>query len=167
LSLTTTITARIQAELTNALDLATARVPLDDNTRLTLSSGTGADAADLTFHDRRTINASANEDLDLVAVLSSALGSTLTFVELKAIKIVAAAANTNNVRLTRPATNGVPLFLAAGGGLDIPPGGVLLWANPGDGDVTVTASTGDLLNVANSAAGTPVTYDITIIGTSA
>lgn len=167
MSLTTTITARVQAELGSALDLATASVPLDKLARLTWASGTGADAADLVFHDRRTLNASANEDLDLAGALTSALGATLTFVELRAIMISAAAANTNNVRVTRPASNGVPLFLAASDGIDVPPGGAFLWACGADGKVTVTAGTGDLINVANSAGGTSVTYDVVIVGTSA
>lgn len=167
MSLSTTITARVQATLASALDLATASVPLDSNTRLAWTSGTGANQADQIWHDQRTIAASGSEDLDLAGVLSSALGATLTFVELKAVLVKAAAGNTNNVRVTRPASNGVPLFAAAGDGIDVPPGGILLWANPGDGDVTVTAGTGDLLTVANSSSGSSVTYDIVIIGTSA
>jgi hypothetical protein len=71
------------------------------------------------------------------------------------------------VRVNRPASNGVPLFLAASDGIDVPPGGVFLWACPADGKVTVTASTGDLLNIDNSGAGTSVTYDVVIIGCSA
>lgn len=167
MSLTTTVTTRVEATLTSALDLATASVPLDKLVRMAWSSGTGTDQADLIYHDQRTINASSNEDLDLAGSLSSALGTTLTFVELKLILIRAAAANTNRVRVTRPASNGVPLFLAAGDGIDVYPGGQFLWANPGDAGVAVTAGTGDLINIANSSSGSSVTYDVVIIGTSA
>ena len=167
MSLSTVITARIASTLTSVLDLATASVPLDYQQKLTWSSGTSADQADLIFHDQRTLAASANEDLDLAGSLSSALGSTLTFVDLKAVLISAATGNTNNVRVTRPASNGVPLFLAASDGIDVYPGGVFLWVAPGTSVVTVTAGTGDLINVANSSSGTSVTYDVVIIGTSA
>jgi hypothetical protein len=167
MALTTVATVQVDATLTAALDLATGTVPLAYRKRLTLATGTGADQADLIFHDQRTIAASSSEDLDLAGVLASAFGATLTFVELKGLVIAAATGNTNNVRVTRPASNGVPLFLAASDGIDVPPGGVFAWLNPGDGDVTVTAGTGDLITVANSSSGSTVTYDVVIIGASA
>lgn len=164
--LTTVIEAEINANLTSALDLGTAAYPSDVLTRLTLTSGTGNNQADLVFNDTRTVIASGTDALDLAGVLTGPLGGTLTFVKLKAVMVRAAVANANNVRLNRPATNGVPLFLAASDGIDIPPGGVFLWAAPVAG-VTVTAGTGDLINIDNSGAGTSVTYDVVIIGTSA
>jgi hypothetical protein len=167
MALNTTVTARVESTLTSSLDLATATVPLDLHTRIALASGTGASAADLIFHDTRTLAASGTEDLDLAGVLTSPLGATLTYVEVKVVFIRALAANTNSVRVTRPAANGVPLFVAAGDGIDVQPGAVFLWANPGDGGVTVTAGTGDLITVTNSGAGTGVTYDVVIIGASA
>lgn len=166
-TLKTVVTAQIATTFKNLIDLST---PTDEATltaKVQLSNGTGANSADLQWHDQRTLSASATEDLDLAAVLTSVFGATLTFVELRAIMIKAAAANTNNVNLTRPASNGVPLFLAAGDGIPIPPGGAFLWTCPADGKVTVTASTGDLLTLTNSAGSTSVTYDVFIVGTSA
>lgn len=165
--LSTVITAQVDANLTSALDLVTAAAPLSYRKRTTLDTGTTADKADLMFSDTRTIAASANEDLDLAGSLAGQLGGTLTFVKLKALLIVAATGNTNNVRVTRPASNGVPLFLAASDGIDVLPGGTFLWVAPNLAAVTVTAATGDLINVANSSSGTSVTYDVVIIGTSA
>jgi hypothetical protein len=167
MSLTATMTARIQATLSTALDLATASCPLDEREQYTWTSGTGDDAADLIFHDQRTIAASGNEDLDLAGSLVDAFGTTLTFVQIKAVMIVAASTNTNDVEVTRPASNGVPLFLAAGDGISLRPGATFMWVDPTDGGVTVTAGTGDLINVANSSSGTSVVYDVVIIGTSA
>jgi hypothetical protein len=162
------VTAQIEATYKNVLDLGTPTDAFLKKLKIELSNGTGANSADLMFHDQRTINASSNEDLDLAAVLTNPLtGAALTFVELRAILITAAAANTNNVRVTRPASNGVPLFLAASDGIDVPPGGAFLWTCPADGKVTVTASSGDLINIANSSSGTSVTYDVVILGTSA
>jgi hypothetical protein len=166
-TLSSVLTAQIDATLSNSLDLVTGTVPLAYRKRYNWDSGTAANEADLIFHDTRTINASSNEDLDLAGSLSSAYGSTLTFVDLKAVLISAAAGNTNNVRVTRPASNGVPLFLAASDGIDVYPGGTFMWIAPGTSVVTVTASTGDLLNIANSGSGSTVTYDVVIIGTSA
>lgn len=166
-TLKTIVTAQIEATYKNVLDLG---VPTDaflKKVKIELTEGTGASLADRMFHDQRTLTASATEDLDLAGVLANPFGSTLTFVELRAILISASSANTNNVNVTRPASNGVPLFLAASDGIAVPPGGVFMWSCPADGKVTVTASTGDLLTITNSAGSTSVTYDVVIIGTSA
>lgn len=151
---------------TNPLDLLTGRAPVDLLKAITLGSGTGANQVDRLFTDRRTLAASASEDLDLAGVLSDAFGATLTFAKLKALLVIADTANTNNVNVTRPASNGVPLFLAAGDGIPVLPGGLFAWVGPGAG-VAVTAGTGDLVTVANSGAGTSVTYDVYALGTSA
>ncbi len=167
MALTTAITAQVVATLTDALDLSTVTDPLDSVTRIALTSGTGANQADMLWHDRRTLTASATEDLDLAGVLVNAFGDTQTFARIKAILVKAAAGNTNNVNVTRPASNGVPLFLAAGDGIAVRPGGLVLWVAPDATAVAVTAGTGDLLTFTNSAGSTPVTYDVIIIGASA
>lgn len=166
-TLKTIVTAQIDATYSNLLDLGTGVDNFLKRSKIELTNGTGASGADRMFHDQRTISASSNEDLDLAGVLSNEFGATLTFVELRAVLISASSANTNNVLVSRPASNGVPLFSAAGDEIIVPPGGVFMWACPADGKITVTASTGDLLHVANSSSGTSVTYDVVIIGTSA
>lgn len=166
-SLTSVLTARIEANYTNALDLTTGTTPLDRAARLSWASGTAINTADMIFTDTRTIAASSNEDLDLAGSLTGAYGNTLTFARLKALLIVAATGNTNNVRVTRPASNGVPLFLAASDGIDVRPGGFFFVAAPDATAYAVTAGTGDLINVANSSSGTSVTYDVVLIGASA
>lgn len=167
MTLNATVTAQIVADLTSALDLVTASAPLSYRHRTTLTSGTGLGAADMVWSDTRTINASSNEDLDLAGSLTGPLGTTLTFARIKGLLVAAASGNTNNVRVTRPASNGVPLFLAASDGIDVKPGGCLLWFAPDATGVAVTAGTGDLINIANSSSGTSVTYDVVIIGASA
>ena len=133
-----------------------------------LTSGTGANQADLVFSDTRTLAASATEDLDLAAVLSSVFGATITMAEIIGIFIKASSSNTNNVNVTRPAANGVPWLLAASDGFAIPPGGFAAFFAPAAaGLATVTAGTGDLITITNSGAGTGVTYDIVILGRSA
>lgn len=168
-TLNSIITAQISATYKNLLDLGTPTDSFLKKVSIELANGTSANSADLMFHDQRTLGASATEDLDLAGSLTNPLtGAAMTFVELRAFMVFASASNTNNVQVTRPASNGVPSwFLAAGDGVALPPGGVFLWACPADGKVTVTASTGDLITVTNSAGSTSVTYDVVILGTSA
>ena len=111
-----------------------------------------------------TLAASANEDIDLAGALSSAFGATITAAELVALYVGAAEGNTNDVNVTRPAANGVPLFLAAGDGVGVKPGNFHLFVD--EAGTAVTAATGDLINIANSGAGTGVTYDIVVIARS-
>lgn len=167
MALTSELTVKAACTLTSALDLATASVPLTMTNRIRLTSGTGADQADLIFHDTRTLAASAAEDLDLAGSLTDALGSTLTFARIKAVIVSADSANTNDVNVTRPSANGVPLFLAASDGIAVRPGGVFAWVAPDSTAVAVTAGTGDLLTFTNSAGSTSVTYDVLLIGASA
>lgn len=164
--LSTVIDTNLTANLTAALDLVTASAPLALTNRITIPTGTASGQADLCWSDTRTVGASSTDALDLAGTLVGNLGGTLTIVKLKAVLVRAAAANVNNVRVNRPASNGVPLFLAASDGIDVLPGGVFLWVAPGAG-VTVTPATGDLINIDNSGSGTSVTYDVVLIGTSA
>jgi len=151
----------------NALDLGSASLPFNLDVQAALASGTGASQADRVFTDRRTLIASATEDLDLAGTtLIDAFGVAITFAKIKAIFVKAADENTNEVVVSRPASAGVPLFNAVSSGIGVKPGGGLGWFAPGTG-VTVTPTTGDLLTITNGGAGTPVTYDIVIIGTSA
>lgn len=133
---------------------------------IAFTDGNAAGNADRIWKDTRTINASANEDLDMSGTLTDIYGASVIFADVRAIVIIASSNNTNNVRLIRPASNGLPLFLAAGDGIDIRPGGMFLWACADATAVPVTAGTGDLLNVANSSSGTGVDYSIVIIGSS-
>lgn len=165
-TLTALITLAVNGKQTNPLDLGTVVDPFAKSLAIALAQGTGANQADRVFTDTRTLALSATEDLDLAGVLVDAFGAVITFAKIKAVIILPAAGNTNDVQLTRPASNGVPLFLAAADGIAIKPGGAFVWVAPGTG-VTVTPATGDLLTITNGGAGTPVTYDVILIGTSA
>jgi hypothetical protein len=168
MALTTELTLKLVATLTGSGDLLTPSAPLELTQRHRLTSGTGLDAADMMWSDRRTLAASATEDLDLAASLSPHVGTgTLTFARIKALVVLASSANTNDVQVTRPASNGVPVFLAAGDGLPVKPGGSFVWVAPNAAGVAVTAATGDLITFTNSAGSTSVTYDVVIIGASA
>lgn len=151
---------------TVAADLQTNSAPLEYSKRIRLATGVAAAQADLLFTDTRTLAASGTEDLDLKGSLLTPLGVAFTPAKLKAIIIAAASGNTNDVNVSRPASNGVPLFAAAGDLIPVKPGGVFVWIAPGLSGVTVTAGTGDLITVTNSSSGTGVTYDVVMIGTS-
>jgi len=169
MGLNSKLSVSVTANLTKSLDLADGTVGLAKVYQAVLSSGTAAGMSDLVFHDTRTINASSNEDLDLAGSLVDAFGATLTFVKIKGLIVSAAAANTNNVVVGAAASNQWVALLNSTGTVQVRPGATFA-AFAGQADATgyaVVAGTGDLLRVANGAAGTAVTYDIIVIGTSA
>ncbi|MFE3371185.1 hypothetical protein ACFXOK_16485 [Streptomyces sp. NPDC059173] len=156
-------------EQVTAIDLGTSRAPQALSRSMSLASGTGAGEADRVFSDRRTLAASGTEDLDLAGALVDAFGATITFARIKGLVIAAAAGNTNNVVVGGASSNAWATLLGATHTLTLRPGAFVA-VGTGAADATgyaVTASTGDLLKVANSDAGSAVTYDIHIIGASA
>lgn len=168
MSLRTKLAVSLTADLRNDLDLAAVSVPLQLVRRVDLADGTAAGQADRIFHDRRTLAASASESLDLAGVLVDALGATLTFARVKALVVAAAAGNTNTVRVGGAASNAWASWAdAADNVIAVRPGGLLALAAGDATSYPVTAGTADLLQIANGGSGTPVTYDIVIIGASA
>jgi hypothetical protein len=160
------VAARVAGQYSATSGLGSTSFVLDQQILAQFSPGTGVGKADLAFADRRTLAASATENLDLAGVLIDPLGATLTFGHVKAIYVVARPGNTNNVVVGGAVSNG---FAGPFGGttptVAIPPGGALLLTHAGAG-WAVTPATGDLLKVLNSGSGTSVQYDVIIIGTS-
>jgi hypothetical protein len=161
---TTRLTLNAVGDVVGTIDVGTLAHKVALGASITLDDGTGANQANMIWTDTRTLSASATENLDLAASLTNAFGTTLTFTKVKAIIVTAASGNTNAVQVTRPASNGVPIFMAAGDGIAITPGGVFYAAWPDNAGVAVTAGTGDLLTLTNSAGSTSVTYTVAIIG---
>jgi hypothetical protein len=157
------------AEQANDLDLGRGVADLMAPWLKQYTAGTGAGQADLLWTDNRTLAASATESLDLAGgSLVDPFGNTVTFARVKVLLALADAGNTNDVLLGGAAANAWATW--AGDVTDIArvkPGGVFLAAAPGATGYPVTAGTGDLLKVANSAGGTPVTYRIVLLGASA
>lgn len=163
--LSTRLEVKVAAELSLATDLANAAAPVNLAKSMVLASGTGADQADKVFADRRTVAAGATDTIDLAGALTDPLGAVVSFAKVKAI-VISNRSTTQTLTVTRP-VNGAPIFAAAGDAVAVPPGGVLALAAPGAaGLATVTAGTGDLLDVVNSA-GASADYDVVVIGTSA
>lgn len=158
----------VDSLLTNALDLNTVESQLSKRYEYDFPTGTAANKADKVFSDTRTIAASGAEDLDLAGGLTDAFGAAITFVEVRALVIKAAAGNTNDVVVGGDASAAwAAMFGDATDKINVKPGGIFVWIAPGDGAGAVTATTADLLQIANSGSGTSVTYDIIILGTSA
>ncbi|MFI1942056.1 hypothetical protein ACH44C_33600 [Streptomyces purpureus] len=160
---------RASVRNTKASDLTTTADALDFVRGVHLESGTGAGKADRVFHDQRTLAASATETLDLAGVLTDVYGAAITFARVKFIAISAASGNTNNVIVGANASNDWVGLLNAAGTITLRPGASFA-AMSGSADATgmaVTAGTGDLIKVANSAGSTSVTYDVVIVGVSA
>ena len=166
--LQTQLSLALTATHTSALDLTTVSAPVSKAFNKVLTSGTGANQADKIFHDQRTLAASGSENLDLAAVLLDAFGSAITFARIKLILITAAAANTNNVLV---GGHGSAAFINwvsdASDKIVVRPGGAFCLIAPDATAYAVTATTGDMLTVANSTSGSSVTYDVILAGCSA
>lgn len=164
-SLTAQVALKIAADFVSTLDVGSATYPVNYSATNNFANGTGADQANQIFTDTRTLSTSATENLDLAGGLTDPFGATITFAKVKAILITAASANTNNVQVTRPASSGLVLFMAASDGIALTPGASFAAVFPNANGVAVTAGTGDLLTLTNSAGSTSVTYTVVIIGT--
>lgn len=165
----TTLTARIAlslaGELTKGLDVGNASYPATLGITNVFENGTGANQANELFTDTRTLTASSSENLDLAGVLLDAFGATLTFTKIKAIIITAAAANTNDVVVGGHPTAAVStIFGDVTDTILVKPGGTFAIVAPDANGYGITATTADMLTVANSAGGTSVTYTIAIVG---
>lgn len=134
---------------------------------LQFTDGTTANKADIIFTDNRSVASASNDDIDLAGVLTNAFGATITAVEIVGIIVVPAAANTTTLTLGAGTNPWITMFLATGDGIKIFPSGVFVnFAPDASGLGTVTAGTGDILRIANSAGAT-ATYDIMILARSA
>lgn len=163
--LSATVHAAVTARLSGAPDLGTTQFEYNPPSKLLdLAAGVAAGQVSKIFVDNRTLAASATENLDLAGVLTDPLGAALTFANVKVMLFKAAAGNTNNVLVGGHASAAfLGPFADASDVISIPPGGCALFVHPGAG-WTVTATTADMIKVANSAGGTGVTYDVVILG---
>lgn len=169
MTLTTTIALSVTGNQAASVDLGTTAAKRALSTSVSLTNGTAAGMADLMFADTRTLAASGTEDLDLAGALADAFGTAQVFARVKALVIKADAGNTNNVLVSRPASNGLTIFSAAGDQVVVRPGetfALIAGAADAVGHV-VTAATGDLLTITNSGGTTGVTYSVMVVGASA
>lgn len=166
-TLQTTIDVNLAAKFAQAFDLQTGSAPAALRRNFSWADGAGASQANRIWTDRRTLAASASEDLDLAGVLVDVFGTAITFARVRALIVAAASGNANNVILGGVAA-GLSTIIApaATGTVTVRPGGLVAFIAPDATAYVVTATTADLLHVANSAGGTGVDYDIAIIGSA-
>lgn len=145
-------------------------IRMDIAQSLVLANGTGANQFDKLIVVERTVASATNDDIDLAGILLDALGAAFTATKLIAIAIInkpldpSAAANTT---LLTPGggTNTVPGY--ANARCPIGPGDFCVEVNrTASGLATVTAGTGDIIRVANSA-GAQAKYLVAIMARSA
>ncbi len=137
---------------------------LDFEAGYSLAPGSGAGQATMIFRDgARELAASATESLDLAGGVTDSFGATVSFARVTTIIVRAAAANTNAVIVGGASSNAfVGPFGASAHTVAVSPGAAIALHNPAGW--TVTAGTGDLLRLANGGSGTPVLFDIVVIG---
>lgn len=170
MALDTVISMSVQATLTKTATNAdlTDQALYSKARRIALTTGNAAGQADRLYAATRSVPASSNEDLDLAGVLLDEFGQAITFTRVKVLYVQAALANVNNVVVGAAAATQWAALLNTTGTVTLRPNaGFLAWAGPADAiGYAVGAGTTDLLRVANSGAGSSVSYDIVIIGTS-
>lgn len=154
-------------DFVTAVDIGTATHAGSWTPSYAFTDGTGANQAKAVFADERTLSASATENLDLAGGLSDVFGNVITFTKIKAILVQASPGNTNDVLVGGAASNGfIPWVGDATDVVKVKPGGCFAIVAPDANGLAVTAATGDILKVANSAGSTSVTYKIVVIGTT-
>jgi hypothetical protein len=170
MALASLVSLNVQATQDSTLDLGKAAFNASKTYSVSYQNGVAAGQANKLFTDTRTVAASSNDDLDLNGVLTDAFGGSLALLRVKGLIVAAAAGNTNDVVVGGAASNAwVAPFGASTHTLKVKPGAVLaLFAGLTDATAwPVIAATGDVLRIANGGAGTPVTYDVVIIGADA
>lgn len=164
-TLNSTVSVTVQAISAKTGTLSNPRDVLTKSIQKSLTNGTGSNQADKIFRDQRTLADGANESLDLAGVLTDPFGSTLTFAKVKAV-IIENLSTTQTLTVGGAASNQFINWVGtATDTIKIPPGGVFAICAPLAG-YAVTAGTGDLLKILNSA-GASCIYNVIIIGTSA
>lgn len=159
-----TLNLKFAGKYIGANDLGVPALPFIIEESVTLNPNvTGAsNHADTAFLDERTLASNTTENIDLAGVLTDAFGTTIANAEAVMIVIKAAAGNTTNLTF----------FGAASNAFNGPLSGTTPKVTLGPGEFfafsstagwAVTAGTGDILLVANSA-GASATYKIAIIG---
>jgi len=171
MALTATIVAALTAKQTGGNDFSGDNFTPAMRQTISITDGTGANQGDLLFLDQRAVATAANDDIDLSGVLADAFGATITAAELVAVFVINApisgAANTTDLTIGAGSNPYIGFLGAAHTIGPIKPGGMfMIGAGDAAGIGAVTAGTGDILRIANSAGAT-ANYQIGIVARSA
>ena len=159
---------RISGQLKTSRDGGDAVFDIDERARQDVDNGTTIGKANAIYVDDFSIPASSTLALDLSGSLEDAHGNPLVFTAIKEILIVTAAGNVNNVVVGNGGANS---FLGPLGAIahtvTLLPNNRLNVSNYSAAGWPVVAATGDILQLANSGAGSAVTGTIVIVGVTA
>ena len=162
-TLTTVVNLNFNCDYNKAGILNTSQDDMNLNCGLTLTSGTGANQANVLWKDTRTLADGANESLNLHdGSLKNGFGDSVAMTKLKILYIKNKSTDANCV--VGAATNPVPLFGdAASDTLKIHPGGTAVIVAPDADGINVV--TGVNLKILHDGSGTStMTYDIIAVG---
>jgi len=165
-SLVSKVEITIKGTLTQSLALAPGgaiAAPVFSQIVKDFANGSGANQANVIWSDRRTLTASTTEDLDFAGGgLLDAFGAAIAPTKIRLVYIASSSANAQNLTLFGD-TASIPILNTAATTYTLQPGGVFLGMWPATAGLTVTATTADIIQVANGA-GVSVTYDIVVLG---
>ena len=137
---------------------------------LVFANGTGANQADKRWSSAaRSLAGTTAESLDLACSLLDYRGNAITFARIKGLAIFnnAAIGAANLIQVGGAASNAFINWVANSSDIvNVRPQGVLILFAPDATAYAVTGTTGDILQIKNSAVGT-ITYDIALLGASA
>ena len=164
MTLSGTAKISINSTVQKALDLNRIPDTLSITDVIVLSDTEGQPfPADQQWHDSRELATAASETLDLTASLVNAFGDTVSYSNIKVLRIKNTSA-VDSLLIGAAAANPVPLFeTPANDRLLLPPGGIYsLMVLHEDG---LVLSGGDQLKLEhNGDTGAALTYEIVIIG---
>jgi len=162
-ALTSTTTFRIVTNFTSAHDLGTSADNLNLSRNITFANGSGADQAQVIFHDLRSLADDANEVLDFYASgsLLDPLGTALTMTKLKFLYVKNTTATAGASLHIGGGTVAAGLFDDITDILILPPQGTLLLTWPSG----LTITTNKDINFLHDGTGTAAcTYEIIAMG---
>jgi hypothetical protein len=169
-SVSTTIDLRVEAARSVSLDQGTSKQLHQLIRKLQWPSGTGTSEANEVWSDSRSVNAAADDDLELDSLSQlTAAGATERSVAFTVVKVVAIR-NTSAADYITVGGAGAASWAGAGYMLTddsdliaVPAGGLLLWVDPVG--KAVTNSHTDTLRI--SGVTSTQTYEIVLVGETA
>jgi hypothetical protein len=167
-ALSSQVSVSVLGKLSSTPDLAKLEANIAVQQAVSFANGVLAGQADRVWADTMTIAASGTNDIDLAGSLLDPAGGPFVLARVKALVVVARAANTNNVVVGAAAALPWTGLLGATHTLTLRPGAFVA-VGAGSADLAgyvVTAGSADVLRFANSGAGSSVVADVAIIGCS-
>lgn len=163
MALTAQLDLTMNLTYTAAKDLSTVTDTISLSRGKTFTNGTGANKANVLFHDQRTLADGANETIDLQdGTLTDTLGTALTMDILRAIYIKNNSTDASLLIGGAVATQ-LGLFADTSDILTLPPGGEFFMTAP-DATGIDTTTNSDLKLEHNGTGTSSLTYDIIVVG---